>query len=167
MTKPPKKPAERGRDSRGQFFRDLDVADRDAAAADLRREGKTYEQIAAALGYTNRGSAHHAVMRAMAHIRQDAGDKLIAVEREELERLYLAALELLEADHQAVAQGRAVYDEAGQPIYDAQPKIAAINAAVKIRESYRKLLGLDQPAKQEISGGVKYEVVGVTEADLS
>lgn len=155
------------RNNTGRFVTDPAIADRDAQAAHLRKQGATYQQIADHLGYTNRGSAHHAVMRTMAEVRKDAGEKLIAVEREELERLYEAALELLETDHQAVAQGKAVYDDAGQPIYDAQPKIAAINAARQIRESYRKLLGLDQPAKQEISGGVKYEVVGISAEDLT
>lgn len=150
-----------------RFVRDPNVAERDAAAAELKRQGKTYQQIADALGYTNRGSAHHAVMRVMAEVRRDAGERLIAVEREELERLYQAALDILETDHQAVAQGKAVYDEDGSRVFDAGPKLQAINAARQIRESYRKLLGLDQPAKQEISGGVKYEVVGISTEDLT
>lgn len=149
------------------FCKDPAVADRDAAAVLLRKDGKTYQEIADALGYTNRGSAHHAVMRAMAEVRRDAAEQLVAVEREELERLYLETLEIIDAKHQAVAQGKAVYAEDGTPIYDAAPRIAAINTAVKIRESYRKLLGLDQPAKQEISGGVKYEVVGISAEDLT
>lgn len=151
----------------GRFVTDVAVADRDAAAVRLRKDGRTYAQIAVELGYADKAAAWRAVARCTAEVRQEAASELIAVEKAELDRLYQAALEIIESDHQAVAQGKGVYAEDGTPIYDAQPKIAAIGAARQIRESYRKLLGLDQPAKQEISGGVKYEVVGVDPADLS
>lgn len=163
----PQNPPERTRDSYGRFAREPNTAERDACAAQLRKEGKTYKEIARALGYYDEGGAWRAVMRVRTEVRQEAAEGLIAVEKEELDRLYQAACDLIESDHHAVAQGKAVYADDGTPIYDAQPKLAAINAAVKIRESYRKLLGLDQPAKQEISGGVKYEVVGIEAGDLS
>ncbi len=35
-----------------------------------------------------------------------------------------------------------------------------------IRESYRKLLGVDQPTQVAVSGAVRYEVVGVNPEDL-
>jgi DNA transposition AAA+ family ATPase len=155
------------RHNAGRFVKDPAIADRDVAAAELRKQGKTYQEIADALGYTNKGSAHHAVMRCMAEIRKDAGERMIAVEREELERLYAEAMDILERDHIHVSNGRVVYGDDGQPVLDDGPKLTAISTMRQIRESYRKLLGLDQPAKQEISGGVKYEILGVSPEDLS
>jgi hypothetical protein len=37
----------------------------------------------------------------------------------------------------------------------------------QIRESYRRLYGLDAETKVNVSGAVRYEVVGVDPADLT
>jgi hypothetical protein len=44
---------------------------------------------------------------------------------------------------------------------DDGPVLSAIDRLVRISESRRKLLGLDQPAKMNVSGGLTYEVVGI------
>lgn len=163
----PQNPPERSRTGQGRYATEPMTAERDAAAARLKAQGKTYRQIAAEMGLQSHGIAWRAVQRCYAEVRKEAATELIAVESAELDRLYAHALELLEQDHQWVSQGKAVTAEDGSPLYDASPKIAAINALVKIRESFRKLHGLDQPGKQEISGGVKYEVVGVNPEDLT
>jgi hypothetical protein len=49
---------------------------------------------------------------------------------------------------------------------DDGPVLSAIDRIVRISESRRKLLGLDQPAKTQVSGGVTYEVVGINPDDL-
>lgn len=159
--------AERTRDGGGRYAIDPATAERDAEAARLAREGLTYQEIADELGMANRGVAWRAVARCRAEVRKEAGEELIAVERAELDRLYVAACEIIETQHIAVSNGRVVRDDDGTPIHDDGPRVAAIGAARQIRESYRKLLGLDQPAKQEISGGVKYEVVGISTEDLA
>ena len=69
--------------------------------------------------------------------------------------------------------GNFLLDEHGNPkaaklakLIDDTPRLQAAQAIVKIDAERRKLLGLDQPAKVEHSGGVKYEVVGVDLEDL-
>lgn len=163
----PQNPPERTRDSAGKFAREPNTAERDACAAQLRKQGKTYKEIAEALGYYDQGGAWRAVARVRSEVRQEAGAELIAVEKAELDRLYVLAMEIIERQHVAVSNGRVVRDDDGTPINDDGPRLAAIGAARQIRESYRKLTGLDQPAKQEISGGVKYEVVGISAEDLT
>lgn len=160
-------PSLQNRGSSGRLVKSVDSADKAAAAAELRRQGRTYDQIAAELGYADRSGAWRAVATARAEVIREPAEGLIAVEKAELDRLYLAAMEVLERDHIHVSNGRVVRDADGTPILDDGPKLAAINAARQVRESYRKLTGLDQPAKQEISGGVKYEVVGVSTEDLT
>ncbi|WP_329462392.1 hypothetical protein [Streptomyces sp. NBC_01431] len=53
------------------------------------------------------------------------------------------------------------------PIPDEGPKLQALQVALKICESYRKLHGLDAEKKVNISGGVRYEIVGIDPADLT
>jgi hypothetical protein len=57
-------PDRRPRNEAGRFARTSEGVRRDAEAAALRRQGRTYEQIAAELGYASKGSAHDAVRRA-------------------------------------------------------------------------------------------------------
>lgn len=149
-----------------RFVKDPTKAQRDADAARLRAEGRTYQQIANELGYADKGEAWRGVQRCIREVRQEAGAELIAVEAAELDRLYTEALGVLERDHVLVQFGK-VIEVDGVPEIDTAPKLAAIDRLVRIRESYRKLFGLDQPAKQEISGGVKYEVVGISTEDLT
>lgn len=150
-----------------RFVKDERRAQRDAEAARLRAAGRTYQQIADELGYCDRGEAWRGVQRCARVVRQDAGEQLITVEAAELDQLYTEALAVLQRDHIHVSNGRVVRHENGDPVLDDGPKLAAIDRLVKVRESYRRLFGLDQPARQEISGGVKYEVVGISAEDLT
>jgi hypothetical protein len=81
--------------------------------------------------------------------------------------LYVAALEILEKEHVAISQGKVMKDDAGNPILDDGPRLAAIREMRMLRESFRKLYGLDAEKKVNISGGVRYEIVGIDSSDLS
>lgn len=154
------------RDGSGRYVRTIDHARRDARAAELKAAGLTYQQIADEVGYGNRGDAWRAVQRAISEVVKDSAEKLIAVEAAKLDELYVEALEILERDHYAHSNGRVV-EFGGEPLLDDAPKLQAIDRLVKIRESYRRLFGLDQPSQIAVSGGVRYEVVGVDPKDLT
>jgi hypothetical protein len=158
---------EQPRDGNGGFLYDNASVQRDADASRLRSEGKTYQQIADALGYSDRGCAWRGIQRARKAILREPAEELIQVESARLDELYVAALDVLERDHPTVSNGRVMYDDAGKLILDDGPKLAAIRELRQIRESFRKLHGLDQPGKVEMSGGVKYEIVGVGPEDLT
>lgn len=140
---------------------------RDAEAARLRAQSPplSYRQIARHLGYADPGCAWRAVQRCVSTVVSDAAESLIAVESARLDELYVSALEILERDHYAHSNGRIV-ELGGEPLLDDGPKLSALAELRRIRESYRKLHGLDQPAKVSVDGGVRYEVVGVDPADL-
>lgn len=101
-------------------------------ALQLRIQGWQFDAIAKEVGYSDRSSAYNAVNRILkeraAQCAEDA-DELRAVELERLDTM-------LKALWPAV--------EAGEP--------ASIDKAIKIQERRAKLLGLDAPAKQELSG---------------
>lgn len=153
--------------STGRYMRTPASAERDAEAAYLKADGLTYQQIADRLKFCDRGEAWRAVQRALAAIVRDSAEKLRAVEAAKLDELYVEALDVLSRDHVTVSHGKVVKGDDGQPLLDDGPKLQAIDRLLKVRESYRKLLGLDAATKTEVSGGVKYEIVGVDPADLT
>lgn len=150
----------------GRFIYTAESAQRDAAAADLRSQRYSYQRIADELGYNNKGDAWRGVDRALKTIVKDSAEKLIQTEAAQLDELYVEALEILQRDHLTVSHGKVVYGDDGQPLLDDGPKLQAIDRLVKIRESYRKLHGLDAATKTQVSGGVKYEIVGIDPDDL-
>lgn len=157
---------EQPRDGNGGFLTTNASVQRNADASRMRSEGKTYQQIADALGYSDRGHAWRGIQQARKAILRGPAEELIQVESAQLDALYVAALDVLERDHVTVNQGRVVKDDNGVPVPDDGPKLAALRELRQIRESYRKLHGLDQPGKVEHSGGVSYEIVGVDPMDL-
>ncbi|MFG2372566.1 hypothetical protein ACGFY9_13945 [Streptomyces sp. NPDC048504] len=165
---------ERPRNGMGRFQRTLKSVRRDAATAEYLADhpGTTYDQLAERFGYCHRKDAYNAVLRAKADIARPAITKLIGDESVELDALYAEACAILQRRHITVSHGKVITwlnpeTQQEETLLDDGPKLAAIQAALRIRESYRKLHGLDQPAQVAVSGSVKYEVVGVAEEDLT
>jgi len=67
--------------------------------------------------------------------------------------------------------GNPVLDEDGEPkravVRDFSGRLAAIMTAKNIDAEIRKLHGLNAPEKREISGALRYEIVGVDDDDLT
>ena len=140
---------EQARDGWGRFTDSLDSAERDAEAARLYRRYRNYQRVSDELGYGSKGNVWRAINKCRDQVRKQAGEELIAVEAAELDQLYVQALEVLERDHITVNNGRIIKDDDGVPILDDGPKLAAIRELRNIRESYRKLYGLDAATKTE------------------
>ncbi|MCM1943147.1 hypothetical protein NC239_33590 [Streptomyces sp. G3] len=152
----------------GRFQANPGTDARAAHAAQLRADNPTmtYQQIADAVGYSNKGDCWRAVQRCRKAVLREAGADLIASEAQLLDDLFVSAMEILERDHVMVSHGRVITGEDGRPLLDDGPRLAALRELRAIRESYRKLHGVDQPAKVEHSGGVTFEIVGVDPTDL-
>lgn len=138
---------EQPRDGNGGFLYVDASVQRDADASRLRSEGRTFQEIADELGYSDRGCAWRGVHRARRAVMREPVEHLVQVESARLDELYVAALEILERDHVTVNNGHIIKGSDGVPILDPGPKLAAIRELRNIRESYRKLYGLDRPAK--------------------
>ncbi len=156
----------------GRWVRTDASVERDAKASALRSRGKSYEQIATELGYADKGGAWRGVRRARRDAVIEPVTQLIETESAELDELYAQALAILDRHHITVQQGRVVTmldveTNREVPIPDDGPKLQALQVALKIRESYRKLHGLDAEKKINLSGGVRYEIVGIDPADLA
>jgi AcrR family transcriptional regulator len=88
--------------------------------------------------------------------------------REQLQRIDMereTVMEVLTAFHVTVSQGRVV-DLDGKPLADTAPVLAAVDRLHKLDDQEAKLLGLYSKTEVNISGGVKYEIVGVNPQDL-
>ncbi len=167
-------PDQNARRSDGRYIPTQAAADRAAQAARLKADNPrmTYQQIADAVGYCDKTAAWRAINRCRDAVIREAGAELVAAEAAHLDDLFVAALEVLEADHVVVSHGKVITmadPETGEekPLKDTGPKLAAIREMRMIRESFRKLHGADAETKVNLSGGVKYEVVGVDPADLT
>jgi hypothetical protein len=105
--------------------------EREREALALRRRGKTFAAIGAELGFTEQ-AAHRAVQRALARLSEQTRH-----EGEQLRALELARLDdLLAAVWNAALEG----------------ETKAVLAALKVIERRCKMLGLDAPVKQELTG---------------
>lgn len=96
------------------------VAEREAKATGLRIAGKSYDDIAAELGFSDRSGAHKAVVRRMANLYRE--------EAEELRRLEMARLDRLQA---------AMWQRAILCDYE------AVDRVLKIMARRAKMCGLD------------------------
>lgn len=178
--------AKRNQDARvastGRYIRTPENAHRDAEACNLRTQGLTYQQIADRLGWTDKSAAYAAVNRALADITREPAEALLHFEVErldaELQRLneYEAeARTVLKNPHIMVNNGRVIlHPGTDEPMEDDAPVLQALDRLVKIEDARRrnaerraKLLGLDAEQKVNVSGSVKYEVIGVNPEDLT
>jgi hypothetical protein len=142
---------DRPRAGNGRFVRRSDTAKRDAKAAQLRSEGWTLQAIANELGYHSRSAVHDAISRLLSSVTDDSAEALRRRESERLDGLYEEALAVLERTHYAHSQGRMVHDDDGQPIVDDGPKLAALREMRHLRESYRRLHGLDATPSTDVT----------------
>jgi hypothetical protein len=124
--------------------RNLEAAEKQAQALQLRKAGASYDTIAEHLGYRGKQGAHKAVMAALRNsVREPA---------EEYKRLELERLDVAQ-----VALWRQV--QAGN--------LGAIDRLLKIMERRARLLGLDAPTKvapTDPSGEHAY--IGMSDDDL-
>ncbi len=112
--------------------RRIEAKERALKALELRKKGVRYEQIAQQLGYSNRGSAHKAVMRELNLLAKECLEEASKVRDLELQRLD----DLFLAAWKAIANGSE----------------SAIDRALRVSESRRKLMGLDAAQKVDVNG---------------
>jgi hypothetical protein len=119
------------RQDRNSGTKAIEAKEKAARALELRKEGKTFEEIAKEAGYSCRQSAYDAVKRAMAAITREPAVELIELE--------LARLDSMWGSYYIKAQ-------AGN--------VLALEACLKIMQRRAKLIGLDAPSESraEFSG---------------
>lgn len=149
-----------------------EVSARRAKLIEYRRQKRQYRDFYEELGYPSVGAASRDFNRVLK-------ENLTAVETEvelyresallELEDLAATALQVMRTQHYAIGSGGKVAIDpiTSMPLIDDGPKLAAIDRLLKIQQRQAQLLGLDAATKVDVSGGVKYEIVGVDPAALA
>lgn len=149
------------------------VAERRNQAIELRKQGRTFDEIAKALGYKTRSAAAQDVQRAMRQAVQqtnEAANELRQLELDRLDHLWREAWDVMQRPHLLVQGGKPVVVEVEDDdgtvktirLQDDSPKLAAIQQLLRISERRARLLGIDQQVHIEAAGvSVRYEIVGV------
>lgn len=155
----------------------LSVAEKRAAVVAAVREGKTFRHIAAELGIS-KSYAHDLFQAALELV---PAENVQAYREQQLADLALArqvAREILGRHHVSISNGHVVSEitgqdeETGKPVYgdpyeDSGPELAALDRLVKIGQREAEILGSDAEKKVNMSGAVKYEVVGLAGDELT
>lgn len=155
-----------GRDNKGKYTRSIDTALRDAQAARLRSQRKSYRQIAEEMDYADHTSARDAVLRALAAAPREAGEEMRQHELNHLDELTELTLKIAKRKHLAY-NNKGVVEWDGEALEDDAPGLAAARVLKDLSESRRRLLGLDAETKVNVSGDVRYEVVGLSSEDIT
>lgn len=122
----------------------VDALDKTLRALELRKAGFTYQRIADSLGYKSASGAHKAVASALKKTLQEPSDVVRMLEIERLDTM-------LSSIWSSVKQGQ----------YGAQDR------AIKIMERRARLLGLDAPARTDITSGGEELNVGMTPEQIA
>lgn len=127
--------------------------DRDSEALELKKQGLTYRQIGDRLGCSP-STAYEAVQRALASTRQEPADALRRIEAERLDRMTVILEEVLHRRMGVVDALRSDpgLDEDGKTGEASDELLLkTVDRYLRIQERRAKLLGLDAPARHEIT----------------
>ena len=124
----------------------LETLERQIQALNMRTAGASYDDIAKALGYSQRSSAYKAVQSALDHAVEEPAREAIILETSRLDRLLRALWPF--------AIGiRVSTDAAGNQITrNVDPDYFAIDRVLSIMQRRARLLGLDAPTKKQVTG---------------
>jgi hypothetical protein len=141
------------------------VREREARALALRRDGHTYAEIGEVL-CVNRQMATRVVKRGLDRIVREPAEQVRVLELERLDQAQVEALAVLRSHHVLVQGGRVIKDDDGQPLADPGPVLAAIGTLLKIMERRAKLLGLDRPARHDVSADLSVVSIDALDAEI-
>lgn len=159
----------------GKPARDLAAAEQQRDVVALKRGGLSFAEIGQRLGIS-KSQAHRAFYAALDRIVEP---EVVAMRAEQLARIELEreeALDIMGAEHLVVSNGHVVspitgHDDEGDPVYgdpliDQSPPLAAIDRLIKLDDQEAKLVGMYPKTEHNVSGGLTYEFVGLTDEDL-
>jgi hypothetical protein len=132
--------------------RSTETMEKDARALDLHYRGLGYRQIAEQMGWKSPAAAHQAIRRAIADTYSLSRAEAVRVHEERLAALERAFNRVLATKHYVTGSSGnvALHPETGAPLVDDGPVIQAGMALLRVSESGRKMLGLDEPRKIEV-----------------
>jgi hypothetical protein len=126
--------------------------ERDADAARLRALRFTYQQIADQLGYADHTGAMKAAKRGRDRAVREPHEDMVLMDLAELDEMAREAWRVLRNTHYVVDRGDVVlHPETGLPLVDDGPILDAIRRLLDVQQRRAKLVGLDAPAKAQVT----------------
>ena len=141
--------------------------DRDLAIWEAACRREPSQKIAERYGIT-RQRVNQIVKTMGGQVTPEARSEMIARTAQLYDEWLWDTAQLVRADPiPAFSNGRAILLDDGTPALDHSGRLAAMQTGLKITESWRKMIGLDQPAKVEVDQQVRYILENVDDADLT
>ena len=138
------------------------AAEKRKKALDLRRAGWSFDDIAAEVGYANRGSAHRAVKQGIADITRESANELLELELARLDDLQAGAYDAARnGDLFAVDRVLKIIDQRARflGLYDRKPDDTTAEARAAIlgfKEGLKGLFGEDDTYGQVTDGSAEH-----------
>lgn len=141
---------------------DLGTAEQDERIVQLKREGRTFQEIAATMGIS-KTTAIRGFHRVKQRVERRAEEDYATYRDEQLARIEVqreVVMDVMTGKHLAVSNGIVVRVD-GEPLEDSMPALAAVDRLVKLDDQEAKLVGIYAEKKVAVTGGLRYEIVGV------
>lgn len=132
----------------GKWIPSPDAAKRDGQAVEMRAAGRSLREIAEHLGYYDASAVRQAINKRMEQYVAPAVSELRKEQDAQIDELYSAVVEVLEAKHLKVVNGAVVFDPTtGGLMEDDAPVLRAADTARQLLARRAALHGLDAPTK--------------------
>jgi hypothetical protein len=112
------------------------------------RESLTYADLGKRLGLSPQGAKLAYERGRLMCIPEQEVEEAKALHLEKLDYWESLVVEIFLADHVLVNFGKVVYGPDGCPMYDLQPKLAAMDRLLRIGKERREVLGYTAPSKR-------------------
>lgn len=150
------------RNAQGRAVTTTEHATRDAQAAAMYARGMTFKEIGATFGVTKQ-AAHQMRARALAAAGKQDREEALAIELAKLDAMEQAAWVVLARNHIVVSNGRVMVDPRSDEadlvlLEDDGPVLQAVSTLLKVAERRAKMIGLDAPARVEVSDKLTTEI---------
>lgn len=155
-----------------QNHKQAEIAARRQRGIELRKAGKSWEEIAIELGHDSAATAFNDVKRARDANRNSLKETVEderATDLGRLDAMLATAWKVMENDHLALSGGNVVMvgpEGEERPLHDDGPKLDAIRTLLRVLERRAKLLGSDAPTRIEAEGELKVIVEGVNVEEM-
>jgi hypothetical protein len=132
---------------------------------ELKQQGLSFQAIADHLGMS-KAAAYRAHERAVSNLPPQGVDAYRAAMYARIATAREAVMDVLNARHITVSNGQIIRED-GRPIEDDAPVLAAVDRLLKLDDQEAKLRGAYPKTEVNVTGNVRYEVVGLAGEDLT
>jgi AraC-like DNA-binding protein len=148
----------------GTQRKQAEITRRRKRVVELRDQGKTFKEIADELGVSD-ALVHKDFQAVMREVPVASVETYRAHQQAQLQQMRAVVEDVIARRHAVIDNGHVVHDDAGNVVEDDAIVLAATDRLVKINDREAKLLGLDAKPEVQITGNLRYEILGLSDDD--